>query len=99
MWKEFMLLFRILGLVKELADLYIIFFLNYRDDLLEGRSMTRIFFIYVPSHMLAHSTLDVHVFQILDISHILTWIRIITHKMSAFDFAWLINALILTNIF
>lgn len=99
MRKEFMILFRILGLIKELADLNIIFLLNYRDDLLEGRSVTRIFLIYVVSHVFAQSTLDVNVLQILDIRHILTRFLVVTHKMSALDFAWLINALILTNIF
>lgn len=99
MRKVFMLLYRILWLIKELTDLYIIFFLNYRDDLLEGRSVTRIFFIYVTSQVFAHCTLDVHILQILDVSHILTGFWIFTLIMSALDFAWIINALILTNIF
>lgn len=99
MWKEFMVLIRILGLVKELADFNIIFFLNYRDDFLEGWCVSRIFLIYVVSHVLAQGALDVNVLQILDIRHILTSFLIVTHKMRALDFAWLINALILTNNF
>jgi hypothetical protein len=53
----------------------------------------------VVSHVLAQGALDVNVLQILDIRHILTSFLIVTHKMRALDFAWLINALILTNNF
>ena len=94
-----MVLFRILGLIQELADFNIIFLLNYRDDFLEGRGVTRIFFIYVVGHVFTQCALDVNVLQILDIRHILTRFLIVTHNLSALDFAWLINALILTNNF
>lgn len=89
----------LMRLVEELADLDVVFFLDDRDYLLQGGGVTRVFVINMPRQVFAHGTLYVNVLEVLDIWDSLTQFLSIISKLCALDFAWLINALILTNIF